>query len=232
MLRKYHNKVAVATYAAILASAASFAAQFAYEGWEPMGIEPLRSPIGITAIIMFVVAIVLFIWNLRREELTHEQWLELRSRRQPDLAKLRSAIGAYVRDTFRCAKNPMLYNLREGYGYAAMPDAAVLFKDIGIDNTRYARLTNEELGAARMELQEIASRLANKEIRKKIQQLFRRTHIARSYQIFLKIYREQYEASPPIERYILRVEYRGSLAEYISKLYDYISIMERGEDLE
>lgn len=230
MHRKYYNKVAIATYAAILASTASLIIQFVYEGWTLVGIAPLLTPLGITAASIFIIAIVLFIWNLRREELTHEQWLELRNKRQPDLTQLRSAIGEYVKATFQLIKNPILYKLDEGYQYSSKPNALVLFRDIGIDNACYARIVNEELGYARMELQEIASRLSNKEIRKKIEQLFRRTHIARSYQIFLKIYRTQYSPDPATEKYILKTEYRGALAEYISKLYDYISIMERGKD--
>ena len=232
MPRKYYNKVAIATYAAILASAASFIGQFVYEGWTSMGIAPLLTPLGITATSIFVVAIILFIWNLRREELTHEQWLELRNKRQPDLTQLRSAIGEYVKATFRCIKNPILYKFDEGYQYSSKPNAVVLFKDIGIDNACFAQIVNSELGNARMELEDIASRLSNKEIRKKIRQLFRRTHIARSYQIFLKIYRTQYNPTPDVGKLILQYEPLSALAEYTSKIYDYIGIMERGKDLD
>ena len=232
MPRKYYNKVAVGTYAAILVSAALFIIQFVYEGWTSMGIEPLLSPIGITATTIFIVAIILFIWNLRREELTHEQWLEIRDKRHPDLTRLRNAIGEYVKSTFQYTKNPILYKLDEGYQYSSKPNAVVLFRDIGIDNACYAQIVSDELGDTRMELEAIASRLSNKEIRKKVRQLFRRTHIARSYQIFLKIYRTQYNPTHGTEKYILKTDYRGALAEYVSKIYDYIGIMGRGKDLD
>lgn len=232
MPRKYYNKVAIATYAAILVSVSSFISQFVYEGWTSVGIKPLLSPLGITAATIFVVAIILFVWNLRREELTHEQWLEIRNKRQPDLIRLRNAIGEYVKATFQCMKNPVLYSLNEGYHYSSKPNGLLLFRDIGTTNTCYVRIVNDELGDARVELEDIASRLSNKRIRKYINQLFRRTNIARSYQIFLKIYRTQYSPAPAIEKYILQHEPLSALAKYVSKVYAYIDIMERGKDLD
>lgn len=232
MPRKYYNKVAIGTYAAILVATASFIVQFVYEGWTPMGLAPLLSPLGIVAVIIFIAAIILFIWNLRREELAHEQWLELRDKRRPDLDYLRNAIGEYVRSTFRCIKNPMLYRLDESYHYSSKPNALVLFQNIGMNNVCYTRIVNDELGDARMELENTASRLSNKKIRRMVCQLFRRTHIARSYQIFLRIYRTQYSPTFDVEKRILQYEPLSALAEYISKLYDYIGTMERGKDLD
>jgi len=232
MPKKYYNKVAIGTYAAILVATASFIVQFVYEGWTPMGLAPLLSPLGIVAVIIFIAAMILFVWNLRREELTHEQWLELRDKRRPDLDCLRNAVGEYVRSTFQCKKNPVLYMLDEGYHYNSKPNALILFRDIGIDNACYAQIVNDELGDARIELENTASRLSNKKIRRMVRQLFRRTHIARSYQIFLRIYSAQYSPTLDVEKRILQYEPLSALAEYISKVYDYIGIMERGKDLD
>ena len=232
MPKKYYNKVAIGTYAAILVATASFIAQFVYEGWTPMGLAPLLSPLGIVAVIIFIAAIILFIWNLRREELTHEQWLEIRDKRRPDLDCLRSAIGEYVRSTSQCAKKTILYKLDEGYHYSSKPKALVLFQNIGVNNVCYARIVNDELGDTRMELENTASRLSNKKVRRMIYQLCRRTHIARSYQIFLRIYMAQYSPTLDVRKRILQYEPLSALAEYISKLYDYIGIMERGKDID
>lgn len=232
MPKKYYNKVAIASYTTILVAFATFGISFAYEGWSEKGAAPVLTPLGIGSCILFLFAIGLFVWNLRREELTHEQWLELRDKRHPDLARLRNAIGEYVRSTFRCIKNPVLYIFDEGYHYDSKPNALILFRDIGINNACYARIVNDELGETRMELENIASRLSNKKIRRMVHQLFRRVHIARSYQIFLRIYRTQYSPTLDVEKRILQYEPLSALAEYISKIYDYISIMERGKDLD
>ncbi len=232
MPKKYYNKVAIASYITILVSIATFGISFAYSGWGEKGAAPMLTPLGISGCVLFFFAILLFVWNLRREELTHEQWLEIRDKRRPDLDSLRNVIGEYVRSTFRCAKNPTLYKLDESYHYISKPSALVLFQDIGINNTCFARIVNDELGDTRMELENIASRLSNKKIRRMVCQLFRRTHIARSYQIFLRIYRTQYNPIPDTEKRILQDESLSVLAEYISKIYSYISIMERGKDLD
>jgi len=232
MPKKYRNKVAVASYTTILVAIATFGISFAYEGWSEKGATPVLTHLGMGSCILFLFAIGLFVWNLRREELTHEQWLELRDKRYPDLTRLRDAIGEYVKATFQYTKNPMLYKLDEGYRYSSKPNAVILFRNIGTNNACYARIVNDELGDARMELEDMASRLSNKEIRKKVRQLFRRTHIARSYQIFLRIYRTQYSPTPDVEKLILQHEPLSALAEYTSTIYDYIGIMEGGKDLD
>lgn len=70
----------------------SLSIQFTYEGWTMKGLEPFFSPMGIVGVILFIGAISLFFWNLSRKELTHEQLLEKRNKRQPDVSHFREFV--------------------------------------------------------------------------------------------------------------------------------------------
>jgi hypothetical protein len=88
------------------------------------------------------------------------------------------------------------------------------------------------LADIRAELENLASRLSSDRLRKMNHQLFRREHIARSYQIFLRNYRANYPIVPEVEAHMLRSDSVGALAKYLKRIYDYIRIMEKGRDIE
>jgi len=64
MPKKYRNKTAIASYLSILVAIASFGIQYAYEGWNAKGVTPMLSPLGIGSILIFIIAIGLFVWNI------------------------------------------------------------------------------------------------------------------------------------------------------------------------
>jgi hypothetical protein len=193
------------------------------------------TPLGILGIALIVITIGLFIWNIHREELSHEDWVGIRDKRRPDLACLISRIEEYMRATYKVTKSQELNNI-ETYYTGAKPSALVLFKNIvsSHGNMPYlrAKADNISLGIIRTDIEDSLSRISSRKLNKLIQQFYRREHIARSYQIFKTIYRTEYSASPSIERLTLRSDSIGDLATYLKTVYTYISIMERGKELE
>jgi len=197
----------------------------------------IHSPIGIGSILLIILAIGLFIWNLCKEELTHEQWLEIRNRRLPDLECIKDVIGEYVRYTFQLIKpssNPRLYNL-DSYYSDKKPLISELLRDIVVDgNKSYSRLKTEDerLGDIRTDLEDLVSRLSSGKLRKMVSELYRREHLARSYQIYLKIRGTQYHNASQVEALMLKSDIIRALATYLKKIYGFIAFMERGKDLE
>lgn len=237
MPKKYYNKVAVGTYATMLLSIFYFIFNYIYSGWGKIGMSSILTPLGIFSLFLLFLAIGLFIWNLRREELTHEQWLEIRDKRRPDLGRLREAIAGYVRCTSYLIKpknNPALYRL-DSYYTRTKPIIWKFLQDTVVHgNFNYLRIRTDDdyLIDVRAEMESLASKLSSDKLRNLIHQLYRRELIARSFQIFLGVYRTQYTISPDVEKYVLQSDTMSDLARYLKKIYDYIDFMERGRDLE
>jgi hypothetical protein len=231
MPKKYYNKVAIGTYAAILLAVASFGAQFAYEGWAPKGVSPMLSPIGIGSIVLFLVAIGLFVWNLKREELTHEQWKSIVDARQEPLTKLEAKLIEYKDFTNKLAKSKALYDLAL-YGFKG--DSVSEIYRILIDNKHYTdlKVNNKHLNALLSDIEMLVSKLANKKLRKHIHSLYRLEQIAHSYSIFLILYKTHYKPHPKIERRILKNESIPLFEQAFMRVYEWIGIMKRGKDLE
>jgi hypothetical protein len=231
MSKKYYNKVAVGTYAAVLLAVASFGAQFAYEGWATKGVSPMLTPIGIGSIVLFVVAIGLFIWNLRREELTHEQWQGIVEARREPLVELEAKLTEYKDYTNKLAKAKKLYNLAL-YGLSGVSVFEIY--SIVSYNKHYADLKDKDthLGTLLSDIEMLVSKLANKKLRKHIHSLYRREDIAHSYSIFLTLYKTHYKPHSLVEKRINKNKSIPLFEQAFMRVYKWIGIMKRGKDLE
>ena len=233
MPKKYRSKVAIGTYIAILWGIAFFVLSFVYEGWDVKGLEPLFTPLGYGGMGLIVVCIGLFIWNIRREELSHDKWLEIKNRRLPDLAKLRKYLRSYMRATFRVSRRKEMYDLSK-YGIGNNPDGLLFFAVASLNNRVYDKLKNDdrEIPVLRENMVGIVSSLDSKKLFHLLDVSLIREQMARSYQIFLRVSRVKYPTPPALEKKILKSEQRPLFAKQLKKLYRYIAEMERGEDLD
>ncbi len=188
-------------------------------------------PIGIGSVALMVLAIGLFIWNLRREELTHEQWIEIRDNRRPYLSQIRDCIDKYMATTGELSKNDNLYKL-EAYGFKG--HTAIELLSIIQDNRQYSRLKTENntLDTLRTKTEMLISKTGSKRLRQLVRSGYRREHIARSYSIYLTLYRTKYNPHPEIEKRIHQSKSIGALEQSLSRIYEYLDVMWRGKDLE
>lgn len=231
MPKKVYNKTAIVSYLSILIAVASFGMQYAYEGWNAKGVIPMLSPIGIGSILIFVIAIGLFIWNLRREELTHGQWLEIIKIREEPLTNLENALEEYKNYTNELSTTDTLYDLNL-YGFRGT--STVELYSIVAYNRHYAALKNSDTKLSKLlsDIEMLISKLSNKKLRKLMHSLYRREDIAHSFSIFNVLYKTHYKPHPRIEKRIYQTESIPKFEQAFARIYEWIKIMRRGADLD
>lgn len=230
MSNKYFNKVAVCSYATFFISSSIFGIQFLYEGWSAKGFKPMLNPLGFVFIGIAIFAVALFIWNIRREELSPDELVKKRDERLPDLLLLKDEIGKYIKTTHEISKNDGLYP----------PDnlsSTPLLMLIN-NNDEYLKLKIDGAVSLVDSINLISVRLRNSKLDKLINQTFQDEHKARSQQIVIRLFRNNYPHSKRNERKLLEVESQlrkannvRKFAKTLKKLYSHIEMMEIGGDL-
>jgi flagellin-specific chaperone FliS len=232
MPKKYRNKVAIGTYLAIFWGIAFFGLSFVYEGWEVKGIEPLLTPLGIGSMVLIATCIVLFIWNLRREELSHEQWLEIKNHRLPELAQFRKTLRAYLLATYKVSRKKELFNL-SSYGIGENPPWYFFWSATMLNNRVYQKLKEDDREITRLReiLVSLTSSLNSKKLFHLLDISLIKEQMGRSYQIMLRVFRVKYPISLELEKKMLKSEARPLFAQQLKTLYKYITEMEGGKDI-
>jgi len=197
----------------------------------------ISHPVGILAIVLIVGCVFLFIWNLRRKELTSYEFVVKRDARLPDLSQLKKQLQEYFRKTYVLSRNSNLYNASI-YGISSHSQIIRWFQ-LSNNNREYLKFKVDDDGIS--ELKEsiyiIVKHLINKKLEKFMNEVFDWEHKARSQQICVRLYRSQYEHLDRNEKKLLEAEethntnnVRG-FSKSLQNLYNYLGIMERGEDL-
>jgi len=231
MPKKYYNKIAIGTYSAILLSASSFVFQFVYEDWGQMGLGPLQSPLGVAAIVIGLIAVILFVWNLRRDEIAYEQKKVIERSRRPHLNKLEGAIEDYIRATGELAQKNELHDLAT-YRFKGNSSRELL--RIVLDNLPYSRLETEDrvISKTKQEIGILVSRLGSKKLEKRVDSLYKRDHTARVYSVYLSLYQSHYTKHWLVEWLICHSRSIGKLEKQLGRVHSYISTMRRLKDIE
>jgi hypothetical protein len=232
MPKKYRNKTAVASYLSILIAIASFGVQYAYEGWGAKGVVPMLSPLGTGSLLIFGIAVILFIWNLRREELGHEQWQIVVAMRQSPLDKLEAALDRFKNETNALARQESLYDLSL-YGFDG-DTASELYKIVA-HNEHYANLRNhdETVNQLKSEIEMLINTIGDKKkLRKLIHSLYRRENVAHAYVIFCELYTRHYKPDPMLNKAIQNRQSVPLFEEAFKYTYDWIKILRKGTDLD
>jgi len=195
------------------------------------GWEPLITPIGIVGVIIGLGALITFIWNLFREELTHEQWLEIVNTRKEILATLEAKLNEYKNITNTLANSVILYDLAS-YGYKG--NTAEEIRHLISYNKRYAELKdgNHDLITLLSDIEMLISRLGNKKLRQIVHNLYKREELAHCYQIYVTLYKNHYNPHSIIEKRIHRNRSVPLFEQAFARAFTWMEVMKRGKDLE
>ncbi|MFC1949377.1 hypothetical protein ACFLW0_04315 [Chloroflexota bacterium] len=231
MDKRYKDKTALVTYISIGWGMAMFIITFILEGWNMDNIEKVIShPVGILAILLIIACIGLFIWNLRRKELSPDDLVKKRDSRLSDLLLLKNNIDEYIKVTYAISKSDSLYSLND----ASFTTLLMLLNG----NNEYQKLKIDKVGSLIDSINVISIRLQNSKIEKLINQTYKDEHKARSQQISIRLLRNNYPHRKRNESKLLEVEAQQrkanntrKFAKTLKKLYGYIELMERGGDL-
>lgn len=239
MDKRLTDKTALITYISVLWGIAMFIITFILEGWNMQNIDKvLNHPVGILALLLIVGCIILFIWNLRRAELTHEQWEIKRNIRLPELHQLKQDISDYLRNTYLLTRNenlykPDTYDLGQGLSPKIIPFVKLLN-----NNIEYQKLKVDGVSELRESLESSIERLGNKRLKKLVYKVIEWEHRARSQQIIIRLFRTKYPQIEITENKLLIAESHTKepnkvriFGKHLRGLYKYIGIMERGGDL-
>ena len=230
--KKYRDRATIGMYFALLLGIGSFFVSFAYEGWAGEGAAPMLTPLGIAGVVLIAVAMVFFVWNLRREELSHERWSEVKESRSGILDALEELLGEYRDCTNRLAKTDELYAI-DAYGFRGESALELYSSRMWMHNSCYAglKLKDGRLSELKSDIEMKISKLGSKKLRKLVHNLYEREQIAHSFSIFSAIYKDKYKPHPSIER---RIDQSGSIPKFeqaFARVYEWIDVMRRGADL-
>lgn len=237
MPRKYRNKTAICTYSAIVLSSASFCVQFAYEGWIMKGWEPLLSPIGVIGIILAVGAVVLFVWNIRRDELSPTEKADKYRGRLPLLNQLKVDIVAYVSTSNLVSKDEIL-NSPASYGLGCQHNV-LRFSALARDNVMLLELMSRQLGDLREEIDQLTKQIQNDKLRKLLLKAFQDDYRSKSQLIAIRLYRSQHPHTNGNELHLRKSEVKlltpnrvKVFDRTLNKLYRHIDYLNRGRDID
>ncbi|MFC2022469.1 hypothetical protein ACFLTR_04620 [Chloroflexota bacterium] len=234
MPKKYYNKTALCTYFAIIWGIGLFGISYILEGWSMAEITMLfHNPIGIGSICLIILAIILFVWNIRREELSHEQWREIVNLRQESLNNLENELEKYKNFTNELAKNETLYDLKL-YGLNGISAAELYANNLFSFNRYYVELRDhdERLTKLKSDMEMLVSKLGNKKLRKLIHSLYQLETYAHSFLIFNELYKKYYKPHPFVEKKIYKSQDVPLFEQAFTRVYDWIKLMQRGVDLD
>ena len=192
--------------------------------------SPMKSPLGIGAIILFAGALILFIWNLRREEVTHEQWAEIVKQRQEPLDKLQRNLERFKDRTNELAKEQYLNDL-ETYGLGGKSALELYAKGLFAYNKPYTDLCANTQKLLKSDIEMLVSKLDDKELRKVVHSLYRREGVAHSFCIFNSLYKAHYDPDPRIEKRIDQSTSVPLFEQAFRRVYKRIDELKRGKDI-
>jgi hypothetical protein len=191
------------------------------------------SKMTITSVSLLVIGTILVFIGVFKKELSKKEWCNARTARLPYVDIIEKNIKEYRDITGIISKDNYLYDLKL-YSEEKHPTFIKLLDQIGTDNRNYERLkANNKTGIKdiRLEIENTLGKIASKKFSKLVRGMYKREHIARSYEIFLKLYREQCEPIDEIEKRILSSKSIGAFEKYMGKIYKYITIMKEGDDI-
>lgn len=232
MGKRFTDKTAFVTYISFGWGVAMFSISFVLEGWSMDNLmKLLQSPLGIGGIALAIICVFLFIWNLRREELSPDELVIKRDSRLPELSEIKEKIDEYMRKTYTISRDERLYDIKK-YGLGDKPSFAT-FLTISKGNNQYLTLKNDDdsLGSLLNTVQVISKRVTNSRLDKLINNVIQSEHETRSQQISIRLYRKQYQHTKRNEEKLLKSENIIVFANKLKRLYSYIEMMKRGGDL-
>lgn len=192
----------------------------------------LHNPIGIGSIVLIALAAGLFVWNLCREELSHEQWEIIKKDRLPDLEKLSTLLEEYKNRTNEIAETDALYDLTL-YGLTGKTANELYAAKLFYYNKSYTDLqdNDERLKLLKSDIEMYVSKLGNKKLKKHIHKLYKREQVAHAFSIFRNLYKTHYKPASIIERVISRSNCIPLVEQAFIRVYEWISVLKRGSDL-